>query len=205
MRRKLIATLRQKGISDERVLMAMEALPRHFFLERAFEEKAYEDIAFPIGKEQTISQPYTVAYQSQHLEIATNNRVLEIGTGSGYQAAILSLMGAHVYTIERQKMLHEKSRDLLKKIGVDNIRFFYKDGYKGLPSLAPFDKIIVTAGAPEIPKALLEQLKIGGIMIIPVGEVQQKMHKIMRVSQTEYNTQILENFKFVPFLKGVNE
>jgi len=144
MRRKLIATLRQKGISDERVLMAMEALPRHFFLERAFEEKAYEDIAFPIGKEQTISQPYTVAYQSQHLEIATNNRVLEIGTGSGYQAAILSLMGAHVYTIERQKMLHEKSRDLLKKIGVDK-------------------------------------------------------------SQTEYNTQILENFKFVPFLKGVNE
>ncbi|MEM9824274.1 MAG: protein-L-isoaspartate O-methyltransferase, partial [Bacteroidota bacterium] len=149
-----MATVKGKGISDERVLAAMMAVPRHFFLEKAFEEWAYQDKAFPIGKEQTISQPFTVAYQTQLLRIKKRDTVMEIGTGSGYQAAILAELGARVYTIERQEWLHRNAKKLLKAMGYGGIRFYFRDGYKGLAEFAPFDKIIVTAGAPDIPTAL---------------------------------------------------
>lgn len=203
MRRKLIAEIRLKGIKNEQVLKAMEELPRHFFLDKAFEEKAYEDKAFPIGNEQTISQPYTVAYQSSLLDIKKREKVMEIGTGSGYQAAVLALLGGRVYTIERQKKLYLRTVNFLKKIGFNSIRLFYRDGYLGLPEFAPFDKILVTAGAIEIPQKLLQQLKIGGKMVIPVGKEVQKMYRITRIAENEFEEEIFDNFKFVPFLGGV--
>ena len=202
MRRKLIEGIRAKGIRSEQVLQAMGKLPRHFFLDKAFEERAYEDAAFPIGNEQTISQPFTVAYQTQLLDIQPREKVLEIGTGSGYQAAILALLGARVYTVERQELLHHRAKKLLDKLGLGNIRCFYRDGYKGLPEFSPFDKILVTAGATEIPSALLEQLKVGGVLVIPVGKKVQRMLHVQRVSEMEYKQKELDTFKFVPFLKG---
>lgn len=205
LRKKLVASLRDKGIQDEKVLAAMNALPRHFFLENAFEEWAYEDKAFPIGNEQTISQPFTVAYQTELLQIKKRDKVLEVGTGSGYQAAILALLGARVYTIERQEALFHKTNELLGKIEVGNIRTFFRDGYKGLPEFVPFDKMIVTAGATNIPKTLKEQLKIGGLLVIPVGDgTTQKMIRITRLSEKEFKKEEFANFRFVPFLKGVN-
>lgn len=205
LRKKLVASLRDKGIQDEKVLAAMNALPRHFFLENAFEEWAYEDKAFPIGNEQTISQPFTVAYQTELLQIKKRDKVLEVGTGSGYQAAILALLGARVYTIERQEALFHKTNELLGKIEVGNIRTFFRDGYKGLPEFVPFDKMIVTAGATNIPKTLKEQLKIGGMLVIPVGDgTTQKMIRITRLSEKEFKKEEFANFRFVPFLKGVN-
>lgn len=198
-------TLAAKGIKDERVLNAINSLPRHFFLDKAFEEWAYQDKAFPIGKEQTISQPFTVAYQSVLLDIKKRDKVLEIGTGSGYQAAILEILGARVYTIERQELLYKKATELLSQIGLKGIRTYFRDGYKGLPELAPFDKIIVTAGAEEIPEALRTQLTIGGIMVIPVGNKTQIMYKITRISEDEYLEEQMDKFKFVPFLKGTNK
>jgi protein-L-isoaspartate(D-aspartate) O-methyltransferase len=205
MRKRLIDGLREKGIRDERILTAMESLPRHFFLERAFEEWAYEDKAFPIGNEQTISQPYTVAYQTQLLDVRKREKILEIGTGSGYQAAILALLGARVYTIERQEALFIKASRLLKEMGFGNIRCFWRDGFRGLPEFAPFDKILVTAGAEEVPDALLDQLKIGGVLVIPVGKKVQKMLLVRRLSAEQYEQEEWDTFRFVPFLKGVKK
>jgi protein-L-isoaspartate(D-aspartate) O-methyltransferase len=203
MRRKLIDGIRRRGISDERILAAMDALPRHFFLEKAFEEKAYEDTAFPIGCDQTISQPYTVAYQTALLEIEKREKVLEIGTGSGYQAAILALLGARVYTVERQESLYQKAKALLAQLGMRNVRCFFRDGSKGLPEFAPFDKILVTAGADKVPGALLEQLALGGMLVIPVGSDVQRMQRITRLGADEYKTEEFDHFRFVPFLTGV--
>ena len=206
LRKKLIETIAGKGIKDQRVLEAMNAIPRHFFLEKAFEEWAYQDKAFPIGNEQTISQPFTVAYQTSLLEIKKREKVLEIGTGSGYQAAVLAVLGARVHTIERQENLYHTTNNFFQEISFGNIRTYFKDGYKGLPEFAPFDKIIVTAGATEIPQKLKDQLKIGGLMVIPVGdENTQKMIRLTKVSEEEFLKEEYADFKFVPFLSGVNK
>lgn len=206
LRKKLVETIRAKGIRDEKVLTAINSLPRHFFMEKGFEEWAYVDKAFPIGSDQTISQPYTVAFQSELLQIKKRDKVLEVGTGSGYQAAILALLGARVHTIERQEALFHKTNELLGKLEVGNIRTYFRDGYKGIPEFAPFDKMIVTAGATNIPTALKNQLKIGGVLVIPVGDDQtQKMYRITRISEKEFEKEEFENFRFVPFLKGTNK
>ncbi|MBL56565.1 MAG: protein-L-isoaspartate O-methyltransferase [Flavobacteriales bacterium] len=200
MRKNMLELLRKKGIQDEQVLEAMDKVPRHWFLDDAFLEIAYEDKAFPIGCEQTISQPYTVAKQSELLQIKKGDKVLEIGTGCGYQTSILFFLGAKVYSIERQKALHNKTKKML-----DELRFRahlkYGDGYKGLPAFGPFDKIIVTAGAPLIAKPLLQQLKIGGRLVIPVGTEKQIMTVIDRVSETSFNKQELGECAFVPMLE----
>ena len=203
LRKKLTEGIRQKGISDERVLNAISNIPRHFFLDSAFDEAAYADKAFPIGEGQTISQPYTVAYQSQLLDIKPFDKVLEIGTGSAYQAVVLAQMGAQVYTIERQKKLFDLNRNFsfLKKF--PNIKFFYGDGFEGLPTFAPFDRILITAAAPEVPPKLIDQLKPGGMMVLPfgIGEVQ----RMMRVTKLENNglkEEVFDQFSFVPMLEG---
>ncbi len=205
LRKRLIDTLYQKGIKDERILNAFNSVPRHLFLDKAFEEWAYTDKAFPIGNKQTISQPFTVAYQTDLLEIKRGDKVLEIGTGSGFQSAILAALGARVLTVERQELLYKKTSELLIKLGFDTIRTFLKDGMDGLPKYAPFDKIIVTAAANEIPTALLSQLKIGGILIIPIGKERQQMCKIIKESTKQYKRIYLDYFKFVPLLKGLNK
>lgn len=198
--------MRAKGIHDERILQAIMDIPRHYFLDQAFADWAYKDIAFPIDADQTISQPFTVAFQTQLLQIKPKDKVLEIGTGSGYQASILSYLGAKVYTIERQEILFEKTTKLLEEIGFGRIRTFLGDGYLGLPRYAPFDKIIVTAGASEIPKALVKQLKTGGIMVIPFGKDDVKdMIRLIKVDDKNVTLQKQGKFSFVPFLKGVNK
>ena len=205
LRKKLVQGIQAKGISDERVLAAILEIPRHFFLDSAFDEKAYEDIAFPIGEGQTISQPYTVAYQSQLLEIKPFQKVLEIGTGSAYQAVVLAELGAQVYTIERQKKLFEanKSFPWLKKYS--SIKYFYGDGYQGLPTYAPFDRVIITAAAPELPAKLIEQLKPGGIMVIPVGAGDvQLMKRITKLDNGALKEEVFDRFSFVPMLGGRN-
>jgi protein-L-isoaspartate(D-aspartate) O-methyltransferase len=202
MRKKLAAGLKIKGIRNEQVLEAIRAVPRHIFMESTFINFAYKDQAFPIGAGQTISQPYTVAFQTQLLQPENNDKVLEVGTGSGYQAAILIEMGAKVFTIERQKELFRKVQSFLPEIGYHPACFF-GDGYKGLPDFAPFDKILVTAGAPFIPEDLKQQLKIGGRLVIPVGnDSRQEMFVIVRISENEYITEKHGNFVFVPLLKG---
>ena len=205
LRRRLLEELREKGIKDEDVLKAMDIIPRHFFLDNAFLEIAYTDQAFPIGNQQTISQPYTVAYQTALLDIKNTDKILEIGTGSGYQAAILSVLAARVFTVERQETLYKKAQTILERLGLNNILCFFRDGSKGLAEFAPYDKIIVTAGAEKVPKALKEQLKIGGKLIIPIGKNVQKMQRITRLSETEYEIEKLDRFRFVPFLKGVQK
>jgi protein-L-isoaspartate(D-aspartate) O-methyltransferase len=203
LRKKLVDIVRSKGISDENVLNAIDKIPRHFFLDSAFDEVAYEDRAFPIGEEQTISQPYTVAYQTQLLEIKKFEKVLEIGTGSAYQAVVLAEMGAQVFTIERQKKLFDANKQfaLLKKY--PSIKFFYGDGYEGLPTYAPFDKVIITAAAPEIPQKLIQQLKPGGMMVIPLGSgVVQQMMRITKLPNGALKEEVFENFSFVPMLGG---
>ncbi|WP_313373372.1 protein-L-isoaspartate(D-aspartate) O-methyltransferase [Chishuiella sp.] len=200
-RKMLVDLLRSKGIEDEKVLEAINLVPRHLFLDSAFVEYAYRDEAFPIAAGQTISHPFTVAFQTQLLDIHPKEKVLEIGTGSGYQTAVLVGLGAEVFTIERQKDLFDYSKIMLKKINFEPRYQTYGDGYKGLPSFAPFDKIIVTAGAPEIPKELLNQLKIGGIMVIPVGETSQQMIVIIKLSEDNYEHYEFGNFKFVPMLE----
>jgi len=205
MRKKLVQQLEKKGIKDQRVLDAINAIPRHFFLDNAFQELAYEDQALPIGKEQTISQPYTVAFQTQLLEVQKGEKILEIGTGSGYQACVLAALGAKVYSIERQEALHLKTVALFQKMEVKNVRCFFGDGYKGLPRKAPFDKILITAGAKEVPEQLKEQLKVGGKMVIPVGVKTQEMYQVTRISEVEFISQVYGHFKFVPFKKGVNK
>lgn len=206
LRKQLVQTIREKGIKDERVLNAIDAIPRHFFLDPAFERRAYEDKAFPITAGQTISQPYTVAYQSEMLEIKKFDKVLEIGTGSAYQSCVLAELGATVFTIERQKALYDFVAQFFFLKNYTSIKRFYGDGYEGLPSYAPFDKIIVTAAAPFIPPKLVEQLKPGGIMVIPVGDdAGQKMLRITKDAQGIVHEQEMGDFAFVPMLTGKNK
>jgi protein-L-isoaspartate(D-aspartate) O-methyltransferase len=206
LRKQLVQILRDKGITDERVLAAIEAIPRHFFLDPAFERIAYEDRAFPISAGQTISQPYTVAYQTQLLEIKKFDKILEIGTGSAYQACVLAEMGAMIYSIERQKALYDFVGQFFFLKNYPNIKRFYGDGYEGLPSFAPFDKVIVTAAAPLIPPKLIEQMKPGGILVIPVGEDGgQKMMKISKLADGSTKEEVLGDFTFVPMLEGKNK
>ncbi|MEO6405556.1 MAG: protein-L-isoaspartate(D-aspartate) O-methyltransferase [Ferruginibacter sp.] len=205
MRKKLIDILREKGITDENVLAAMNNIPRHFFLDTAMDNIAYEDRAFPIGEGQTISQPYTVAYQTELLKIKPSDKVLEIGTGSIYQATVLAEMGAKVFTIERQKNLFEKSKQFIFKSKYHNIKFFYGDGFEGLPTYAPFDKVIITAAAPYIPPKLIAQLKTGGTMVVPVDEDHhQRMLRLTKNEDGSCSEESFENFSFVPMLKGKN-
>ena len=205
MRKRLVDLLREKGITDENVLNAINNIPRHFFLDSAFDKIAYEDRAFPIEEGQTISQPYTVAYQTQLLEVKPYEKILEIGTGSVYQASVLAEMKAKVFTIERQKRLFELNKNFVFKSKYPNIKFFYGDGFEGLPTYAPFDKVIITAAAPFIPPKLSEQLKVGGKMVVPVdlGPVQQ-MLRLTKLADGTYSEERLENFSFVPMLEGKN-
>ncbi len=199
----LIETLRHGGIRDEKVLEAMSKVPRHLFLEKAFEEWAYKNVAFPIGNEQTISQPQTVAIQTSLLEVKKGDKILEVGTGSGYQACVLSLLGAKVYTIERQRALYERTDKLLRELGFGAIRTFLGDGYEGLKMFAPFDKILVTAGATSLPENLIAQLAVGGHLVIPIGgDDVQTMWRYTKVTETEIKSESFGKFKFVPFLKG---
>ena len=202
LRKRLVQNLSKKGITDERILKAFMEIPRHYFLDDAFAEWAYQDKPFPIGCEQTISQPFTVAMQTQLLEVEKGDKILEIGTGSGYQAAVLHFLGARVYSIERFEKLHLKTTALLERIGFGGVRTFHGDGMKGLKNRSPFDKIIVTAGAKELPKELLDQLKIGGILIIPVGSDAQEMLKVTRTSADRFTTKKHGLFRFVPLLSG---
>jgi protein-L-isoaspartate(D-aspartate) O-methyltransferase len=199
-RKKLVEYLRERGIADENVLNAIGKVPRHYFFDETFWNQAYKDIAFPIGDGQTISQPYTVAYQTELLHIKSGDKVLEIGTGSGYQTCILIELGANVFTIERQENLYNRTRQVLPHIGYQ-AEFFYGDGSKGIAEHAPYDKIIVTAGAPLVPEILLKQLKIGGILVIPVGdEKSQKMITVLRVGENDFERYVLDTFRFVPLV-----
>lgn len=204
MRNKLAEILEAKGIQDKRVLDAIRTIPRHLFLDSSFEDHAYQDKAFPIGAEQTISQPYTVAFQTELLQVKPNDKILEIGTGSGYQAAVLLHLKAKVYTIERQLELFKKTRLFFNKMHYRPKKMIFGDGYKGLPEEAPFDGIIVTAGAPEVPKPLMSQLKIGGRLVIPVGENEQVMTLFVRKSEKEFEKKELGAFRFVPLLEDKN-
>lgn len=199
-RKKLVETLKERGISDAKVLRAIGKVPRHFFFDETFWNQAYRDIAFPIGDGQTISQPYTVAYQTELLHIQKGDKVLEIGTGSGYQTCVLMELGAEVFTIERQENLYSRTIKVLRGMGY-HAHFFLGDGSKGIAEHAPYHKIIVTAGAPFVPEILLKQLKIGGILVIPVGdEKSQKMITVIRVSENEYDRIELDTFRFVPLV-----
>ena len=200
LRQILVDKIRKKGISNESVLNMINEIPRHLFLDNAFVQFAYQDKPFPIGAGQTISQPYTVAFQTQLLELNPYEKVLEVGTGSGYQAAVLIGMEANVYTIERQKELFQKTKEFLPELGY-NCNFYYGDGYKGLEQFAPFDKIIVTCGAPTIPEDLIQQLKVGGRMVAPIGEGDvQVMNLIEKISETETKITTHGKFSFVPML-----
>lgn len=199
-RKKLVEYLRERGITDENVLKAIGKVPRHYFFDETFWNQAYKDIAFPIGDGQTISQPYTVAYQTELLHINNGDKVLEIGTGSGYQTCILIELGAKVFTIERQENLYIRTRQVLPHMGYQ-ANFFYGDGSKGIAEYAPYDKIIVTAGAPLVPEILLKQLKIGGILVIPVGdEKSQKMITVLRIAENDFERFVLDTFRFVPLV-----
>ncbi len=205
LRKKLMDVLKDKGITDNNVLAAMNNIPRHFFLDSAFDEIAYEDRAFPISEGQTISQPYTVAYQTQLLQVKPFDKILEIGTGSIYQATVLAEMGAKVFTIERQKVLFEKTKNYIFKTTYPNLKFFFGDGYEGLPTFAPFDKVIITAAAPFIPPKLIEQLKAGGKMVVPLNEGEhQRMLRITKNVDGGGGTteEAFQNFSFVPMLTG---
>ena len=201
LRNQLANVLKKKGITNENVLNAIKKIPRHLFIDSSFADHAYQDKAFPIAAEQTISQPYTVAFQSQTLAVSSGDSVLEIGTGSGYQTAVLLELGAIVYTIERQHELFKKTSLFLPKLGYNPKKFIFGDGYKGLKEKAPFDKIIVTAGAPFVPKPLLAQLKVGGMLLIPVGDKKQIMTLFHRKSPKEFDKQELGDFAFVPMLQ----
>lgn len=206
LRRKLVETVRAKGITDEIVLAAIENIPRHFFLESAFEDLAYEDRAFPIGEGQTISQPYTVAYQSQLLEVKPFQKVLEIGTGSAYQASVLAEMGAQVFTIERQKKLFDSNKHFAHLRKYPNIKFFYGDGFEGLPTYGPFDRVIITAAAPFVPQKLIDQMKPGGIMVIPVDAGDyQIMKRLIKQADGSVVEEAYDRFSFVPMLVGKND
>ena len=201
LRNQLASVLKNKGITDEKVLDAIRSITRHLFIDSSFEDHAYQDKAFPIAADQTISQPYTVAFQSQTLQISKGDKILEIGTGSGYQTVVLLEMKAKVYTIERQHELFKKTSLFLPKLGYYPKKFIFGDGYKGLPEEAPFDKIIVTAGAPFVPKPLMAQLKVGGMLLIPVGDQKQIMTLFIRKSNKEFEKHELGDFAFVPMLE----
>jgi protein-L-isoaspartate(D-aspartate) O-methyltransferase len=203
LRHKLVDQLKKAGISDENVLQAIAQVPRHFFLDSAFAEIAYENRSFPIGEGQTISHPYTVAYQTQLLSVQKYERVLEVGTGSAYQAVVLATLGAQVYTIERQRKLYDSNKQFEWLQKQPGLKFFYGDGYQGLPTFAPFDKILITAAAPQVPSALLEQLRPGGWMVVPVGEGNiQQMRKITKLSNGALREENFDEFSFVPMLVG---
>ena len=201
LRNQLASILKKKGITNEMVLNAIKIIPRHLFIDSSFSDHAYQDKAFPIAAEQTISQPYTVAFQSQTLAVNPGDVILEIGTGSGYQTAVLIELGAEVYTIERQHELFKKTSLFLPKLGYKPKKFIFGDGYKGFKEKAPFDKIIVTAGAPIVPKPLLAQLKVGGMLLIPVGDKKQIMTMFYRKSPKEFEKKELGDFAFVPMLQ----
>ncbi len=204
LRKILVESLIEKGIKNSRVLEMINEIPRHQFMDNAFIQFAYQDRAFPIGSGQTISQPYTVAFQTELLDVKPYEKVLEVGTGSGYQAAVLVGLEANVYTIERQKELFQKAKEFLPMIGY-NCNFFYGDGYKGLEKFAPFDKIIITCGAPEIPEELIKQLKVGGRMVAPIGSGDvQVMYLIKKISESEIYTTTHGEFSFVPMLNNKN-
>ena len=204
LRNQLVKLLKEKGIRDASVLSAINTIPRHLFIDSSFENFAYQDKAFPIEAEQTISQPYTVAFQTQLLEVKKGQKILEIGTGSGYQTAVLCLMGATVYSVERQVKLFKKTQNLLPKLGIRPKHLSFGDGYKGLPEHAPFDGIIVTAGAPIIPQALMAQLKVGGRLVIPLGEETQIMTLLIRKNEKQFEKHEFGDFKFVPLLENKN-
>ncbi len=204
MRNQLAQVVAAKGIRDKMVLDAIRTVPRHLFMDSGFEDHAYQDKAFPIAEEQTISQPYTVAYQTELLGIKPGDKVLEIGTGSGYQTAVLLHLKARVYTIERQQKLFKSTRLFFEKMGYRPKKYVFGDGYKGLPEEAPFDGIIVTAGAPQIPGTLMGQLAIGGRMVIPIGEEDQVMTLITRTSAKEFKREEFGSFRFVPMLQRKN-
>ncbi len=204
LRNQLAKILEGKGIIDQKVLDAIRQVPRHLFLDSSFEDFAYQDKAFPIGAGQTISQPYTVAFQSQLLEVKKDHKILEIGTGSGYQTAVLVAMGAKVYSVERQNELFKSTSFLLPKLGIKPKHLSFGDGYKGLENHAPFDSIIVTAGAPIIPKPLMAQLKIGGRLVIPLGKEEQIMTLLIRKNETQFEKHEFGDFKFVPLLENKN-
>lgn len=199
-RKQLVTLLKKRGITDDNVLAAIGKVPRHYFFDETFWTQAYKDIAFPIGDGQTISQPYTVAYQTELLHISQGDKVLEIGTGSGYQTCILMELGADVYTIERQRSLYDRTVQVLPYMGY-RPHFFFGDGSKGIPEHAPFDKILVTAGAPFVPDVMLKQLRIGGVLVIPVGnEKEQRMMTVIRVGENDYERIELDTFRFVPLV-----
>lgn len=201
MRRKLIEELREKGIKDEAILKAFDNIPRHFFLDTIFVEQSYSNMAFQIGCKQTISHPYTVAFQTELLELKKGDKVLEIGSGSGFQTCILCELGAKVYSIERHKKLHRNAKLMVDHFKF-NARMSFGDGYKGLPTFAPFDKVLITCGAPDIPQALVDQLKVGGIMVIPIGEGEsQQMKRIIKLESGELKVEDFGVFKFVPMLQ----
>ena len=204
LRNQLAKTIVKKGITDKNVIKAIAAIPRHLFMDSGFVDFAYQDKAFPIAATQTISQPYTVAFQTELLQVQPNHKILEIGTGSGYQTAVLLEMGAKVYSVERQQELFKKTKLFLPKLGYHAKKLVFGDGYKGLPEFAPYEGIVVTAGAPFVPKALLSQLKIGGRLVIPVGETTQIMTLFIRTDAKNFEKHELGNFKFVPMLKKKN-
>ena len=204
MRNKLAETVEAKGIRDKSVLEAIKAIPRHLFMDSGFIDHAYQDKAFPIAAEQTISQPYTVAFQTELLQLKPGDKILEIGTGSGYQTAVLLYLKAKVYTIERQLILYKKTKLFFDKMGYRPKKYVFGDGYKGLVEDAPFDGIIITAGAPNIPQKLMSQLAIGGKMVIPVGDDEQVMTLITRTSEKEFEKQEFGSFRFVPMLGNKN-
>lgn len=204
LRQQLVAVLKEKGITDAHVLKAIGNVPRHLFMDSGFLDYAYKDMAFPIAADQTISQPYTVAFQTELLQVKKDDKILEIGTGSGYQTAVLCDLGARVYSIERQQELFRKTSLFLPKIGYRAKKLIFGDGYKGLPEEAPFDSIIVTAGAPFVPKPLLSQLKIGGRLVIPIGEHTQVMTLIIRTDAKEFEQHEFGEFRFVPLLEDKN-
>jgi len=204
LRNQLAKLLEDKGITDKKVLETIKIIPRHLFLDSSFEDFAYQDKAFPIAAGQTISQPYTVAYQTQLLQVKKDDKILEIGTGSGYQTAVLCLLGAKVFSVERQNELFKITSTLLPKLGIRPKHLSFGDGYKGLPNHAPFDSIIVTAGAPIIPKPLMAQLKIGGRLVIPLGKEEQVMTMLIRKNETQFEKHEFGDFKFVPLLENKN-
>ncbi len=204
LRNQLAKQLEEKGITDKNVLDAIRKIPRHLFLNSGFEDFAYQDKAFPIAAGQTISQPYTVAFQTELLQVKKDDKILEIGTGSGYQCAVLVAMGAKVYSVERQNELFKITSALLPKLGIRPKHLSFGDGYKGLPNYAPFDSIIVTAGAPIIPKALMSQLKVGGRLVIPLGEGEQVMTMLIRKNETQFEKHEFGGFRFVPLLEDKN-
>lgn len=204
LRKKLVEALREKGIHDDNVLQAIENVPRHYFLDSALDNIAYEDRPFPIGEGQTISQPFTVAYQTELLQVKPKEKVLEVGTGSMYQAVVLAEMGVQVFTVERQKALFDKLKNFKLKAKYPQLKTFYGDGFEGLPTYAPFDKVLITAAAPYIPPRLLDQLKTGGVMVVPVTEGDaQRMRRITKLSDGTFQEESFQMFSFVPMLKGV--